>query len=290
MKKALGQAFDAVADNQQEISRRITGTSRSKFRDLAAKSRTEKIYRLLILEKFVEYADSLSGIVERAKGSQEDIKAVADIGRRLATFAPEDKQALPTFIIGVLEKALSEAVKISAAADLASAVDQAHAVVTQLTDVVIEDLKDLANVLRGNIAAARASVDTSFQDFIQYRNLLLADRKHLVDNLQNIKGDKRLPELEKIKRIEELLQMTAADQAELERLRAAVVDAVESGIGLVEKTKVAVRLWKDAHKDLAQAIRVGRNLNVRNLKVAVDELVDLIERGRKVFADKRAKE
>jgi hypothetical protein len=244
---------------------------------------------MAVLEKFVDYSDSLAGIVDRATGTQEDVASVATSARRLAQFTPAEfgGPAVPDLLISAFESAAKEAVKISAASDLASAVEKAQPVVAGLADALSKDLESLSATLSANRAAARQGVDIPLADFIAYQNVLLEDRRQLVANLPaRDKEDLRAAALDRVRRVEELLQLTANDRAALDRRRIEVSASIDQDIELVARSRTALRAWKVAHADLADAIRQGRSPNVRNLKLAVDELAGLIEKGQKAFGPK----
>ena len=235
---------------------------------------------------FVDYADSLQGIVAAANSSMDSARNFTAAVNRLGTALTGDP--LITKVMGeVAARLFKELATFQASRSLEAAMEQAAPTINE----VAGELKKVVNTSRGvfsetarlqgydevnNELKRKYGFDRSF------RRQIVAERERA---FAKISGDCATScatpkEIENLKSLDQLYDRTQAFAAEDAAGMQKVDEYFARQRALLARVEVALDAWRDAHSNLLTAVKEKRQFNARQLVEVAQDIKDIIREGK----------
>ncbi|MES2936435.1 MAG: hypothetical protein V4864_02060 [Pseudomonadota bacterium] len=237
----------------------------------------------------VQAADAMAGYGERvaalAAAGNQGRDSAGKLAGALTDLVKITVTAQVTAVVDIAKALYEQAARAAAAQQLDQAFQLAQPVIDQFADALEEDLnKRVVPLLRNAQRQQLSDIDSADGGddkrklLKQYDDRITLLRRTSLDS--TLAPQARQDATAEGTRLEALFTGLQTDMAARQKAKDDVQAAYATRLALVNQLSLSVQAWAQAHRDLAQAVRDKRKVDVTTLLNTVQELRDLIRKVR----------
>jgi hypothetical protein len=237
----------------------------------------------------VSYSDSLVSIVNAAHDKGNAVGKLADKLGGLATAAglPLPGSSAVLGIVTDAAKFVWAQIELARGArSLEEALSAAQPAVDRIAEKLDADFADLGITLRAAVENQRGRLESepSYNICAGTREAITERKLALLEQLADRGGEGQPPltddDLQSLERLDALAESNAAQLVETDEAIAALTGRSRAVQELIVASSDAVQRWAVAHRDLVNAVRMRRAVDIDSLTSAAVEIRELVRRVR----------
>ena len=236
---------------------------------------------------FVDYADSLQGIVAAANSAADSARSFTSAVNTFATTLTGDSLISP-IVSNVAARLYKEFATYQASRSLEAAMEQAtptiNEVAAQLAIVVRNSEKKLfsENAKRLDYLEVDNELMRKYGFNQSFRLQIVAERRQAFEKISKdcITSCATSKEIDNLKALDQLYDRTQLFAAERATGRQKVDEYFTRQRALLARVEAALGAWREAHSNLLTAVKEKRQFNARQLVEVAQDIRDIIREGK----------